>query len=45
MVFKEGLFNLPDLLGNHLLRRKGKPYKTKDYQENRGKFPISNEIE
>ena len=42
---KSGLFNLPDLLGNRLLRRKGKHYKTKDYKENRGKFPVSNAIE
>ncbi|MBR1819105.1 MAG: IS30 family transposase [Neisseriaceae bacterium] len=42
---KAGLFNLPNLLGNRLLRRKGKPYKTKDYQENMGKFPVSNPIE
>ena len=27
------------------MRRKRKPYKTKNYQESRGKFPISNEIE
>ena len=44
-TIKAGLFNLPDLLGKYLLRRKGIPYKTKNYQENRGKFPVSNSIE
>ena len=33
------------MLGKYLLRRKGIPYKTKNYQENRGKFPVSNSIE
>ena len=38
---------LPTLrsLGNRVLRRKGKPYKTKDYKENRDKFLVSNPIE